>query len=56
MYRYEVWLEGNCLHEDVVEYEDEAYADADAYIKDKLDEWEDDSSKADDFEVKVEEC
>ena len=58
MWRYEVWLDGNCLHEENgFDTEEEACDEADSYVLDKIEEWKregcyDDESPAD-FDIVV---
>lgn len=63
-YRYEVWYDGCCLHEEgSFEDDEEARDDADLYVESRLDYWEEDGviteserdvTKAE-FQVEVEE-
>ena len=53
-YKWEVWYEGSCLHEDDIEYEteDEAREDAIEFCKDRIEQWKEDGANVEenDFE------
>ena len=45
-YKWEVWYEGSCLHEDDTEYESESEAREDAveFCKDRIEQWKSDGA------------
>ena len=60
MYRYKVWMDGCCLHEDDgFDTEEEATEEAQAWIEDIMDDWEMEGVLGDtvesDFNIETEE-
>ena len=40
MYSYEIWLDGNCIHEDSgFDTQEEAQEEAEFYVKETIEDW-----------------